>query len=91
MEVTPPLTREWIDELAREMEANTRDDVPRRISKILSAKEVEKLFAHARRALKSEKTSTRLEPSDACGEDRSARCGRARSGTTRATPTGSRN
>ena len=54
MEVTPPLTREWIDELAREMEANTRDDVPRRISKILSAKEVEKLFAHARRALKSE-------------------------------------
>ena len=68
MEVTPPLTREWIDELAREMEANTRDDVPRRISKILSAKEVEKLFAHARRALKSEKTSTRLEPSDACEE-----------------------
>jgi serine/threonine-protein phosphatase 5 len=60
MEIALPLTNEWVRKLATAMEANTHCSVPRRISKILSATEVEKLFTAVARVLKREKTLVRV-------------------------------
>lgn len=60
MEVTLPLTHAWIDALTTAMEENTHRGRPRELSRILNAKEAEKLLTCASRELKREKTLLRV-------------------------------
>lgn len=60
MEVRLPITPEWIDELTTRMEENTHGGKPRMLSRIVDAREAERLMTCATRVLKREKTLTRL-------------------------------